>query len=96
MMPVSRTAARNSWQPASLVLLVLAGLFLAGQMRARNSRWFAMAMLVALLVVNAACGGGGGTGPTNPGTPVVQNQVVTVTVASGTITHNFTFTLTVN
>jgi hypothetical protein len=53
--------------------------------------------MFTLLIGIAACGGGGGsTAPTNPGTPLVTNQVITVTATSGTITHTFTFTLNVN
>ncbi|MGA2845001.1 MAG: Ig-like domain repeat protein [Candidatus Acidiferrales bacterium] len=81
-----------------LILFLLAGVLLATQFRQRSIRWLAPIVLLALLVANAACGGGGSTTttPTNPGTPMVQNQPVTVTVTSGAITHTFTFTLTVN
>ena len=56
-------------------------------------------LMLTLLIGIAACGGGGGggsTGPTNRGTPVVTNQVITVTATSGSITHTCTFTLNVN
>jgi hypothetical protein len=103
--PLSRpglpTAKQFSGQLAlrafGLILFLLAGVLLATQFRQRSIRWLAPIVLLALLVANAACGGGGGTTtPTNPGTPMVQNQPVTVTVTSGAITHTFTFTLTVN
>ena len=82
---------------AASVLILLVGLLFATQLRQRHIRWLAPVLLLALLVANAACGGGGSTTtPTNPGTPMVQNQPVTVTVTSGAITHTFTFTLTVN
>ena len=105
--PLSRpglpTAKQFSGQlalhPFGLLLFLLAGVLLATQFRQRSIRWLAPIVLLALLVANAACGGGGSTTttpPANPGTPMVQNQPVTVTVISGTITHTFTFTLTVN
>ena len=103
--PLSRpglpTAKQFSGQLAlrafGLILFLLAGVLLATQFRQRSIRWLAPIVLLALLVANAACGGGGGTTTlTNPGTPMVQNQPVTVTVTSGAITHTFTFTLTVN
>jgi predicted small lipoprotein YifL len=84
--------------PFGLLLFLLAGVLLATQFRQRSIRWLAPMVLLALLVANAACGGGGSTTtpPANPGTPMVQNQPVTITVTSGAITHTFTFTLTVN
>jgi Pro-kumamolisin, activation domain/Bacterial Ig-like domain (group 3) len=97
--PISLRNAATAIHPASLVMLFLFCLLLTTQMRRRHLRWFAPALLTALLVITAACGGGGGGGvtpPSNPGTPKVQGQVVTVNVSSGTITHTFTFTLTVN
>ncbi len=90
---------RLALHPFGLLVFLLASMLLATQFRRRSIRWLAPALLLALLVVNAACGGGGSTTttpPVNPGTPMVQNQPVTVTVTSGTITHTFTFTLTVN
>ena len=90
--------AQLASHPASFVLVLLVGLLFGTQLRQRRIRWLAQALLLALLVVNAACGGGSTTTkpPANPGTPMVQNQPVTVKVTSGTITHTFTFTLTVN
>jgi hypothetical protein len=90
--------AQLAGHSASFVLILLVGLLFATQLRQRHIRWLAPVLLLALLVANAACGGGSSTTtpPTNPGTPMVQNQPVTVTVTSGAITHTFTFTLTVN
>ena len=91
--------AQLAGHPAGFVLVLLFGLLFATQLRQRRVRWLAPALLLALLVVNAACGGGGSTTttpPANPGTPMVQNVPVSVKVTSGTITHTFTFTLTVN
>ena len=99
VLPARNVAMYASLRVATLFTLFLVGLLFATQLRRRRIRWFAPALLVALLVITAACGGGsggGGTAPTNPGTPLVQNQTVTVNVTSGTITHTFTFTLTVN
>jgi hypothetical protein len=101
--PGLSTAKQFSGQPAlhpfGLLLFLLAGVLLAMQFRQRSIRWLAPIVLLALLVANTACGGGGSTTtkpPANPGTPMVQNQPVTVTITSGAITHTFTFTLTVN
>jgi hypothetical protein len=52
-----------------------------------------------MVIALAACGGGGGGGgsaPQNPGTPLVQNQPVTVTATSGTTVHTIALTVTVN
>jgi subtilase family serine protease len=73
---------------------------------ARRPRWTAAAawMMCFSLVVLAACGsGGGGSGGGSstgaPGTAITTDQVITVTgvstTGSGMITHNTTFTLTV-
>ncbi|MGA7918279.1 MAG: hypothetical protein WCA38_01325 [Candidatus Acidiferrales bacterium] len=66
-------------------------------MRRRQWNFIAAALVLGLLIANAACGGCGGGGvPKNPGTPLVQNQTITVSANSGSITHTFTFTLNVN
>jgi Pro-kumamolisin, activation domain/Bacterial Ig-like domain (group 3) len=90
--------AQLALHPVSIVMVLLFGLLFATQLRQRRARWLAPALLLALLVANAACGGGTHTTtpPANPGTPMVQNQTVSVKVTSGAITHTFTFTLTVN
>ncbi len=101
--PLSRHidfGGRRTTAGAIRVLLLCAAL-LALAIQARRRRWnLASALLMFTLLVGiGACGGGGGggsTGPTNPGTPVVANQVITVTATSGTISHTFTFTLNVN
>jgi Pro-kumamolisin, activation domain/Bacterial Ig-like domain (group 3) len=93
------SSAQIGLRPVGFVLALIFGLLFATQLRQRRVRWLAPALLLALLVANAACGGGGSSTPTppaNPGTPMVQNQTVSVKVTSGTITHTFTFTLTVN
>jgi Pro-kumamolisin, activation domain/Bacterial Ig-like domain (group 3) len=93
-------------------ILILCSVLLALAIHARRRRWnlASATLMFTLLIGIAACGGsgggssggggtgggGGGTGPTNPGTPVVTNQVITVTATSGSITHSFTFTLDVN
>jgi subtilase family serine protease len=69
--------------------------------QARRPRWSATAALLMCcsLAVLAGCGGGGsgggGGGTTNPGTPVTNDQAVTVTGTSTNTTHTTTFTLTV-
>lgn len=86
-------------------ILILFAALLALAIQARRSRWnlTGAVLMFTLLIGIAACGGGGGGGgggvtppPTNPGTPLVNNQIVTVTATSGSITHTFTFTLNVN
>jgi subtilase family serine protease len=101
LIPLSRHVDFGGWRTtagALRLLLLCAALFALG-IQARRHRWnlIGAALVFALLIANAACGGGGGsTGPTNPGTPMVQNQKVTVSATSGAITHTFTFTLNVN
>lgn len=100
MVPVSHHIDISGWRrtPGALRLLLFGLVLLALGIQARRCRWnlAGMALVLGLLVVNAACGGGGGGGVKNPGTPMVQNQTVTVTATSGTTTHTFTFTLNVN
>ena len=102
LLPLSRHMDVGGWRTVAgaIRFLLLAVALLALGIQARRRRWnfLATALSLALLIANAACGGSGGGGvtpPTNPGTPLVQNQTVTVTVTSGTITHTFTFTLNV-
>ena len=101
LIPASRHTDFGGWRTTAgairLSLLCFALFTLAMQARRRRWNLAAAGLLFALLIANAACGGGGGsTGPTNPGTPVVQNQSISVTATSGTTTHTFTFTLNVN
>jgi subtilase family serine protease len=101
--PLSRHIDFRGWRTTAgaIRILLLCAALLALAIESRRRRWnlASAALMFTLLVGIAACGGGGGggsTGPTNPGTPVVANQVITVTATSGSITHTFTFTLNVN
>jgi hypothetical protein len=103
--PLSRHIDFGGWRIAAgaLRLLMFAIGLAALGIQARRHRWnlLATGLAFTLLIAIAACGGGGGGGgtpppPTNPGTPLVQNQVITVSATSGTTTHTFTFTLNVN
>jgi hypothetical protein len=105
LVPLNRHIDFGRWRitavPVRILLLCTALLALAIQTRRRRWNLAGAALMFTLLIGIAACGGGGGGGgvtppPTNPGTPVVTNQVVTVTATSGSITHTFTFTLNVN
>jgi hypothetical protein len=108
LVPLSRRIDFGGWRTTAgaIRILLLCTALLALVIHGRRRRWnLASAMLMfALLIGIAACGGGSGGGggggvtppPTNPGTPVVTNQVITVTATSGSITHTFTFTLNVN
>jgi hypothetical protein len=101
LVPLSRHTDFGGWRTTAgaIRIVVLCAAFLALIIRTRRRRWnLAGAVLMFTLLIGiAACGGGGGsTAPTNPGTPLVTNQVITVTATSGTITHTFTFTLNVN
>jgi hypothetical protein len=82
---------------------------LALGIQARRRRWnfISSALVITLMIGTAACGGGSGGGggvtpPSNPGTPMVQGQTVTVTAtsaataSSAAITHTTTFILNVN
>jgi hypothetical protein len=107
LVPARRHVDYGGWRTTAgaIRILLLCAALLALVSHGRR-RWnLASAMLMfALLIGIAACGGGSGGGggggvtppPTNPGTPVVTNQVITVTATSGSITHTFTFTLNVN
>jgi hypothetical protein len=107
LVPASRHVDYGGWRTTAgaIRILLLCAALLALAIQARRRRWnLAGAVLMFTLLIGiAACGGAGGSGggagstaPTNPGTPVVTNQVITVTATSGTITHTFTFTLNVN
>jgi hypothetical protein len=105
LIPLSRHIDVGGWRTTAgaIRILLLCAALLALAIHARRRRWnFASAILMFTLLIGiAACGGGGGGGgvtppPTNPGTPVVTNQIITVTATSGSITHTFTFTLNVN
>jgi Bacterial Ig-like domain (group 3) len=106
LVPLSRHLDFSGWRTtaSAIRILLLCATFLALAIHARRPRWnLASAVLMFTLLIGIpACGGGGGggstgpTGPTNPGTPLVTNQVITVTATSGSITHTFTFTLNVN
>jgi hypothetical protein len=103
LVPLSRHIDFGGWRTTAgalrLLLLCVAPLTLAIQARRRRWNLIAAGLTLTLLISVVACGGGGGGGvtpPTNPGTPVVQNQPINVMVTSGTITPTFTFTLNVN
>jgi hypothetical protein len=100
LVPASRHIDIGSWRktPGALRFILFGFALLTLGVRARRRGWnlAGTVLVLALLVVNAACGGGGAGGLRNPGTPMVQNQTVTVTATSGTTTHTFTFTLNVN
>ena len=84
----SRTAptATNWRTPRGIAFLcVLCALAIAFASRRKNRRDFVLGALVfAIFVLGAACGGGssGGGGPSNPGTPVgaVQPLIVSITI----------------
>jgi hypothetical protein len=89
---------RTNARALQLFLFCAILLALGIQMRRRRWNFTVTALVVGLLIANAACGGSGGGGgsPKNPGTPLVQNQTVTITAMSGSIAHTFTFTVNVN
>jgi Pro-kumamolisin, activation domain/Bacterial Ig-like domain (group 3) len=107
LVPLSRPIDFGGWRTTTgaIRVMLLCAALLALAIQARRSRWnlTGAVLMFTLLIGIAACGGGGGGGgggvtppPTNPGTPLLNNQVITVTATSGTITHTFTFTLNVN
>ncbi|HTC41623.1 MAG TPA: Ig-like domain-containing protein, partial [Candidatus Acidoferrales bacterium] len=107
LVPSSRHINFGGWRTTTGVIrvMLLCAALLGLAIQARRSRWklTGAVLMFTLLIGIAACGGGGGGGgggvtppPTNPGTPLVNNQVITVTATSGSITHTFTFTLNVN
>ena len=102
LVPASRHTDFGGWRTTAVAIrlsLLCFALFVLA-MQAGRRRWnlAGAGLLFTLLLATAACGGGGGgsTGPSNPGTPVVQNQTISVTATSGTTTHTFTFSLNVN
>ena len=102
LVPLTRHINFGGWRntAGAIRMLLLCAALLALAIQAHRRRWnLAGAVLMFTLLIGiAACGGGGGggTGPTNPGTPMVENQTITVTATSGPTTHTFTFTLNVN
>ncbi len=103
LVPFSRHIVFGAWRTTAgairFVLLAVALFALGIHVRRRRWNLFATGLTLTLLIAIAACGGGGGGGvtpPTNPGTPMVQGQTITVMATSGTTTHTFTFTLNVN
>ncbi len=107
LLPLGRHMDFGGWRTTTgaIRVILLCAVLLALAIQARRRRWnlTSAVLTFTLLIGIAACGGGGGGGgggvtppPTNPGTPLVNNQVITVTATSGTITHTFTFTLNVN
>jgi len=91
---VEHLALAASLAARLLLFSILAALFVL-PFRRRERRWLAPVFLFGLLLLNSACGGGS-SGTTNPGTPQVQNQTISITITSGTTTHTFSFTLNVN
>jgi len=89
----------NPW--ATSLGLAMAGIFLA-RVSSRRRRWCGLCsvLIIAFLIALPACGGGsgggggGGGGVTDPGTPV-GTYTVTVTAASGSLTHTASFQLVV-
>ncbi len=89
---------RGIW--ATSFAMTFAGIFLIGGSKKRR-HWVSLLSLVvfAFLLILPACGGGsggggGGGGHTDPGTPA-GTYTITVTAASGSITHTATFSLVV-
>jgi hypothetical protein len=110
VVPAGRNDLSN-WRTAGIslrtVVLCIVLLALGIQVRRRGLNLVGGGVVtLALLISLAACGGGGSGGgvmpPTNPGTPMTQNQTITVTASSAAtattaaITHTTTFTLSVN
>jgi len=100
------SSAQRSFSAGWVVSLWLpfAGLLLP-TIRNRRKRVIFFAVLLGLLSLAVACGGGnsptggtggggGGGGTTDPGTPAGSYNV-TLTATSGTLSHSFNFTLTV-
>jgi hypothetical protein len=101
LVSASRHTDFGGWRSTAgairLSLLCFALFALAIQARRRRWNLAGAVLLITLLLANSACGGGGGgsVNHTNPGTPLVQNQAISLTVTSGAITHTFTFLLNV-
>jgi len=97
---------RTTGNSLRVVIFCVGLLLLSVQLRRR--RWNLVGggvVMLAILIGLAACGGGSShvtPPPPNPGTPMVQNQIITVTATSAAtatttaITHTTTFTLNVN
>jgi hypothetical protein len=93
------TGTRPSWHWTNGLALLVAGIFLAGVPARKSGRKVRlMGLLLPLLLLLPSCGGGSGGGGgghiTNPGTPA-GTYAVTVTVASGSLSHTATFQLNV-
>jgi hypothetical protein len=97
---------RTTGNSLRVVIFCVGLLLLSVQLRRRRLNLVGGGVvMLAILIGLAACGGGSShvtPPPTNPGTPMVQNQIITVTATSAAtatttaITHTTTFTLNVN
>jgi Pro-kumamolisin, activation domain/Bacterial Ig-like domain (group 3) len=97
---------RTTGNSLRVVIFCIGLLLLSVQLRRRRLNLVGGGVvMLAILIGLAACGGGSShvtPPPPNPGTPMVQNQIITVTASSAAtattaaITHTTTFTLNVN
>jgi hypothetical protein len=79
-------------------LMAIVGLARKRKQSQRNLGWLAFILVLAISTLwLSSCGGGGSSGPSDPGTPAgTYNLTVTVTTTSGTtISKNLTVPLTV-